>query len=144
MRKTMSPSSKSAPPSNLQPAAPQSAPSVQAIEQAHSVLTGLEVENRSLRAERDLLLKFAQLYSVRAAELATALKDLSRDLDLAKRVIQSTPAFHTFTDAQQAWLDQNVVAAAETLAEGFPRRLAYTLSPGPAGENPTTRSTEKR
>jgi len=100
----------------------------EAIDQAHRVLTSLEVENRDLRAQRDLLLKFAQFSSVRADELATALEHLSYGLDLAKRVIASTPAIHTFTAADQAWLDRNVHAPAEKLAEGFPRRLAYTVS----------------
>jgi hypothetical protein len=144
MRKTMPPSSKSVAPSTLQPAAPQVAPSVQAIEHAHDVLTGLEVENRSLRAERGLLLRFAQLFAVRSTELSIALKDLSRDLALAKKVIQSTPPIHKFTAVEQAWLDEHVHAPAEALADRFPRRLAYTVSPGPASETPTTPSTEKR
>jgi hypothetical protein len=137
MRKTLKPTPHPAPATTMRPATPQSGPSVQEIEHAHGVLTSLEVENRSLRAERELLLRFAQLFAVHSGELAIALKDLSRDLDLAKLVIRSTPAIHTFTEAEQAWLDKHVHVPAEALADGFPRRLAYTVSLGLASATPS-------
>jgi hypothetical protein len=114
----------------MRPALPNVGPNIQEIEQAHAVLTGLEVENRVLRSEHRLLLKFAQLTAVHANELALALKALSGDVDLAKKFIASMTNIHTLTKQEHAWIEENVTTPAQALAEACHRIPSETVAEG--------------
>jgi hypothetical protein len=108
----------------MRPALPNVGPNIQEIEQAHAVLTGLEVENRVLRSEHRLLLKFAQLTAVHANELALALKALS------KKFITSMTNIHTLTKQEHAWIEENVTTPAQALAEACHRIPSETVAEG--------------
>ena len=116
--KTFSGRKPDAPPAaTLQPARSSSGPDVHEIDRAHAVFIRLEVENRQLRAEHALLLKFAQLAALQAKALSSVLAELPGGSDVAERASISTTALYTLTDREQAWIRENVVAPAEALAQ---------------------------
>jgi hypothetical protein len=101
----------------MQPARPLPALQVHEIEQAHAVLTRLEVENRQLRAEHSLLLKFAQMATLQTKALSSVVAELPGGNEVGEKVSASTTAVHMLTEREQAWIRENVVSPAEALAQ---------------------------
>jgi hypothetical protein len=105
----------------MRAALPHLAATIQEVDQAHAVLTKLEVENRMLHVEHAVLLRFAQLAAVRADELATALRELGRDLGIAPKPARAAQTIHTLSKAEKAWIEEFVKAPALALALGLRR-----------------------
>jgi hypothetical protein len=116
--KSLSPRKPDATPgTTMVPARSLSALEVHEIEQAHAVLTRLEVENRELRADHTLLLKFAQLAALQTKALSAVLLELPGGHAIAKETGAASPAIHQLTEREQAWIRENVIAPAEALAQ---------------------------
>jgi hypothetical protein len=101
--------------SSLQTPQDRLSPTVAEIDQAHAVLTRLEVENRRLRGEHALLLKVARLAAMHSAELAVSLEDLPGGDELAQKVLVSTAHVFKLSAAEAAWIENNVTLPAVAL-----------------------------